>query len=738
MLGSSRSLRAPAAVGAVAAIAAVVVADPHPTGVDLIDVVLTVGLVLTVCLAAARARRWTWLVVAGTAATVATGMPAVPLAIAGLAIALAVAVMNRPAPVVGSVVAGCAVVALLSGSRVTGTAASAFVTTAAILPVLVSGYQHGRRIERRWARRGALAAGLVVAIGVTGAALATAGARPSLERAIRQLQTALDTANEGEPEVAAAQFREAARSFEAAEGRLSTWLAEPARAVPVLAQNLDALDALSEQAAELARVAADGATEADSDALRVRDGRLDLAALAALEDPLARVAVVLDDSDARIEAIDSPWLVPPVDRRVERLRDEVDDAEPDAQLALDAVRAGPDLLGGTSPRRYLMLFTTPVEARGRFGFPGNFAELTLTDGKLDMTRFGRVSELEQGLTATSVAPAERRLTGPADYLARYSRFRPAATWRNITVSPDLGAIAEVAGQLYPQSGGTPIDGVLVMDPAALAELMVDTGPVAVPGLAEPVGAENAEQFLLRDQYLSLPDTPERIDALETIARTSFERLTTGALPGPRALADRYGPLAAAGHLAFTSLDPQEADLLDRLGIGGRVEPLERDDGLFVTSINASGNKIDLFLERTLSYDASWDPRTGTVAATATVTLRNTAPPTGLPDYLIGNAVGQTSLDGSDLPPGTNRTYLSLYSPLTLESATLDGQPISMQSEQELDRFVHSTFVTLAPGQSTTIEVKLIGRVRARLVLCADPRTKPSHRHRAGRCGRHDG
>lgn len=54
--------------------------------------------------------------------------------------------------------------------------------------------------------------------------------------------------------------------------------------------------------------------------------------------------------------------------------------------------------------------------------------------------------------------------------------------------------------------------------------------------------------------------------------------------------------------------------------------------------NAGGNKIDLFLRRTLDYAVTWNPTTGVVDGTLTVTLHNDAPAKGLPDSLIGNAI----------------------------------------------------------------------------------------------------
>ena len=42
-------------------------------------------------------------------------------------------------------------------------------------------------------------------------------------------------------------------------------------------------------------------------------------------------------------------------------------------------------------------------------------------------------------------------------------------------------MAEAVRQMWPQSGGQPLDGVLYLDPETLAALMHLTGPVTVPG-----------------------------------------------------------------------------------------------------------------------------------------------------------------------------------------------------------------------------------------------------------------
>jgi hypothetical protein len=120
----------------------------------------------------------------------------------------------------------------------------------------------------------------------------------------------------------------------------------------------------------------------------------------------------------------------------------------------------------------------------------------------------------------------------------------------------------------------------------------------------------------------------------------------------------------------------------------------------LTTANAAANKLDLFLHRAETYDVHWDPRTGQVTASLRVTLQNTAPATGLPNYVAGNSV--------DLPTGTNRSFVSLYSPFDLDAARVDGKPAALQSETELGRHVYSTFVDIPPGATSTIELDLSG------------------------------
>lgn len=143
-----------------------------------------------------------------------------------------------------------------------------------------------------------------------------------------------------------------------------------------------------------------------------------------------------------------------------------------------AVRNAPTMLGADGPRVYFLTFTTPSEAHGLGGYMGNWAEVTITDGRLEVTAFGRTIDLygehqEKTIPHMSDEYAERY----GDFLLNDvdNRIAGLEVWANVTVSPDFPSVAATIADLYPQSGGTQVDGVFVLDIYAVAKLMEITG-----------------------------------------------------------------------------------------------------------------------------------------------------------------------------------------------------------------------------------------------------------------------
>ncbi|MGQ0433936.1 MAG: DUF4012 domain-containing protein [Microthrixaceae bacterium] len=690
----------------------------RPTGIGWLDAML-LGLGGAAAAACGTRARTIPLYVAAAAA--ALFQPAtLPLALACVALAAAFARSFWQGWSLAGALAGGLAWAAAVGAPFEPGARPLIAPMVALAWMVVSARRHGgRRFCQRVDRVALAVGGVAVGASLLGA-LSVINARVHLDRGADLLESGLAAARSGDTEGAVADLRAARRALGRGQDSLGALWARPGWIVPGVSQNTRAVHHTVAEVAELASVGIRAAEDADLESLRARAGQVDLAAVSAMEEPLADVLAQLRTSGRTVESLADAFLLPPVRSRLDVLRGELADAIPSAELALDGVRVAPELVGGDGTRTYLVLFTTPVEARARTGFPGNYAEVTFTDGRFDMTRFGRIAELDRGPT-----DPPRTLTGPPDYLARYARFGVAGDWRNIAMSPDFPTIATVAAELYPQTGRPPVDGVMSVDPVALAALLRFTGPIAVPGVATPLDADNAAQFLLRDQYVELPETPERVDALEALAELTFGHLTTADLPGPRELGRTLGPVVEEGHLQVMAFGHSQVSFLDRLGISGRY-PAVDGDFVGVTTSNAAASKIDLFLRRTLDYDVTWDPSTGRLSATATITLTNEAPGSGLPDALIGNSLGLRPLEKS-LPPGWNNTFLTLYTPWDQIGATLDGKPLALERIDELGRHAISTFVPIGPGTTRTIVIKLQGLLAGptyRLGLAPQPQVEP--------------
>ena len=506
----------------------------------------------------------------------------------------------------------------------------------------------------------------------------------------------------GQGPAARARLDDAARSFGEARQSLSAWWSRPARAVPLVAQQARALETVASSGQALSGAASGAVASAEAVGSLSGDGRVDLDAVRALQEPLDRVRAGLEGAASRLDAVGSPWLLGPVAESREALADRVSAARPGAADAAEAARLAPALLGGEGPRRYFLAIQTPSESRGAGGLMGNWGELTAVDGRVELSRFGRLAELVEG----GVAPSRRRVVGHAAYEARYGAHA-ARIWGLVNLSTDFPTVADIMAQLYPQSGGQPVDGVLAVDPYAYAALLELTGPVRATGLDRPITAARAPELLLHEQYLRFGEG-EREAFLAELTATLVGKLTGGDLPPPAALGAALGPVARARHLQVASTRPAEQAFFDRIGASGAVPPRAGDSVAFVSQ-NYDGNKIDWFLRRSASYDVRWDPATGEVRGVLELRLGNEAPASGLPDSVIGWG-GDAELGQVPVAPGENLLELSLYSSLVPGSVTVDGEPLVGRLETEFDRQVFTAMVRVPPSSSRTVRVELAGRL----------------------------
>jgi hypothetical protein len=679
---------------AVASVVVIATTDAAPTGSPLVDALYRAGVVAATVMAGARARRWNLLIAAALVAVGSDGWMLVPAA-AALVLGFVMAWRDRRHRLLGGAAGALVAWAALDLAwPASPTGATAALAAAALVPLWISGWRNARRPAQRailWSLLGAAALALV-AVALAGVFAVTQRAT-LVDAADATVQAASSiTSSDGAADLSVFERNE--QDFRSVAAASSAWWMLPTRAVPVVAQHVEAVRVAATSGAELNSFAAELAGSVDYDRLQRPDGSIDLALLAQFGQPVSDADRTLRTVSADLAATESPWLVPPLAEQLQSFRAEVDDAAGATTVADAAVRHLPGLLGAGGPRRYLLLLGNPAEARDLGGHLGNWAELVVTDGKIDVVRVG----VPYDLFAPGTDPAPQ-LSSEEGLPPSLLEMQPTRFPQNWGASPDLATVSRLAAQLYPQAaGGAPIDGVLYADPVAFAALLRLTGPVEAGGVR--LDADNAVQYLTRDQFL----TADPRDApVSDLVRAGLERLTDNQLPGTQQISSAFSEVVASGHLQFFSLTTAENELMELVGLDQPVPVPDRSDVVAVLSRNANPSKIDAFLSRTIDYDVQWEPSTGQVRSRVVVTLRNDAPAAGLPALVIGAAVA--------LPPGTNRTQLSVVSPFDAVGTMVDGQPVGSSSREDLDGLRrHSVLVDLPPGAERTVVVDLEGSV----------------------------
>ena len=107
----------------------------------------------------------------------------------------------------------------------------------------------------------------------------------------------------------------------------------------------------------------------------------------------SQAANAVATADTELSEVTSPWLLPPVVPQLEQFSEQVDEASVATEVGALATEQLPALLGAEGPRRYLLLLGSPSEARDVGGHLGNWAELVVDDGKLDVVQVGEPYEL---------------------------------------------------------------------------------------------------------------------------------------------------------------------------------------------------------------------------------------------------------------------------------------------------------------------------------------------------------
>ena len=422
----------------------------------------------------------------------------------------------------------------------------------------------------------------------------------------------------------------------------------------------EAVDALASDALPSLESAADVAQPA-----RMVSGNnsIDVARLRKASGALQTASTVIDAQTRQVSGLPASY-VPQVATARSELLDQLTTTGRTARTAAVAARILPPMLGADGDRKYFLAFQNLAETRGTGGLVDAYATLDASKGAVKVSRVGSNADLP-------ALPAAVPGIDP-DYLDRYASQGATALWVNSNLSPDYPEVAKAWAAMWEASTRERVDGTLALDPIALKGILAVTGPVQA-GEIGTVDAASLEKLVYDTQYRLGKGVYERKRTMLAVGTATIDALLQGR--GDRtALLKTLVESARTGHiLVWSSRDDEQQAMLDG-GIGGALPTTSTEPFVRTLFVNAAGTKLDAYLKSSLSYRVT--SCTGS-ARTSTVTLavRNTAPASGLPDYVVTRA----DLAPGTYVPGQNRVDVELVlgKGATVVGATLDKKPLGL-------------------------------------------------------------
>lgn len=492
------------------------------------------------------------------------------------------------------------------------------------------------------------------------------------------------------------------------------WIGPHLTALSVTADSADGLlvSALLPLAAEL--------QQTPLESLKPRAGKIDANALSNLVDPATRAADAATRAAASMRAIDRTPLAGAVSSRVGEVTELFSRTAGGLEALARAAQLLPRMLGGDSPKRYLVLVQNNAEWRSLGGIAGTAVVIEAAGGQLSLL------ETASG-TALSAALRGPVADLPTDVQNIYGQ-KPARFFQNLTQVPDFTFDGPLARDMYAKVTGTSVDGVIAIDPVALSYLLRATGPVALPD-GSKIDEDNAVPLLLSEVYDKYPSPSQQDEFFAGSTAAIFHKF----LADPGSTDKLLAALSRAAdehRVLVWSSDTETQGVLASSSLSGRLPESTRDAVELGVYLNDSGgSKMSYYV--TPDVRATWgacatSDTPGIRQLTLDVELKNNAPEDAgstLPTYVTANgAFGVT--------PGNAATVVNVYLPPGWEvSSATNSAPTGSARAAYGEHQVVSFSVNLAPRATASLQVSVRSRAqvdfaKVYVTPTADARVRP--------------
>lgn len=283
----------------------------------------------------------------------------------------------------------------------------------------------------------------------------------------------------------------------------------------------------------------------------------------------------------------------------------------------------PEVAGGKTRKKYLVIFQNSGELRPTGGFMTGYAILNVDKGKIEAEASGDIYDLDAKFRNKPAIPA---------ILKRFLTTETRFNLRDMNLSPDFKISMDTFYENYEKVPGQPknFDGIIGVDTHFLSSLVSVLGPVEVPGF----GTFTAET----DKRC---DCPQIIYALSEIVDrpTNYIRENRKGILGPMmksiltkaysAPKEVWPNLFTTGwqnvegkHILLYFFDEKAQVAAENVNAAGRVvRPPEGSDYLMIVDTNLAGAKSNFFVNQKVEHTIDL-PQNGLLKHMVSITYEN--------------------------------------------------------------------------------------------------------------------
>ena len=252
----------------------------------------------------------------------------------------------------------------------------------------------------------------------------------------------------------------------------------------------------------------------------------------------------------------------------------------------------PTLLGDGQQRTYAVMAMTPSEMRSSGGLIGSVGDLTTSNGTVHIGDFRSNGDyLPYGIGDHS-EDMKRVFTDEGPLHMSFD-IRDLAVFPN---TADSAVAMQSVWNRTPWGQGVPLDGVIMVDPVFLQQLIAINGNVTLPDGTVLTG-ENTAEFLMNTVYQKYPEN--ETDVLFGVVagqamKSMFSHMDMGKL---YKTGEMLGTMAKGRHFTMYAFDERAEQGIQAAGFTGQTPSSETDPsvGIYLTEQNPS--KMGWYVKR---------------------------------------------------------------------------------------------------------------------------------------------